>query len=47
MFGELTEEAGMPVCHDEDAAGNKNRGGPQNGISAQALRQLLAAKLDN
>jgi hypothetical protein len=28
MFGELTEEAGLPVCHDEEGAGNKNRGGP-------------------
>jgi len=38
MFGELTEEAGLPVCHDEETAGNKKSGGPQNGISAQALR---------
>jgi hypothetical protein len=28
MFGELTEEAGLPVCHDEEVVGNKNRGGP-------------------
>jgi hypothetical protein len=38
MFGELTEEAGLPVCQDEDTSGKNMGGGPTNGISAQALR---------
>ncbi len=38
MFGELTEEAGLPVCQDEDPSGKKNGSSPSNGISAQALR---------
>lgn len=34
MFGELTEEAGLPVCQDEDVMSKISSGGAKNGISA-------------
>ena len=36
MFGELTEEAGMAVCYEENpkALNNNGSSGPQQGISA-------------
>jgi hypothetical protein len=32
LFGELTEEAGLPVCRDEDPSGKMTNNG--NGMSA-------------
>ena len=44
MFGEYTEEAGLPVCADDSSPGKMANGG--NGMSASTLRNLLAAKVD-